>query len=109
VPFLETDFFTVFLTSFLGSSLARMLLILSALLPWITFFLAALSAKETAFFIFSTDFDLFAILIAASKPDKIREFVPSFLFELLRALLAVFVTGIKYPINYRSSCEYNLN
>ena len=78
-----------------------MLLILLALFLWMAFFLAARSVREIAFFIFSGLLDFFACLMAISRDDNVKELTRSFFFELLKALLAVFVTGIP--------AEYNLN
>lgn len=77
-----------------GRSLERLPLILAALFLWITLFLAALSAKEIAAIIFSFDFCLFATLMAISSLVLISLFTNSFLFELRRALFAVWVTGM---------------
>lgn len=56
--------------------------------------MAARSAKEIAFLIFSLVPPFLAALMAASSLDLISLFTFSFLFEPLKALLAVLVTGI---------------
>jgi len=69
-------------------------LILAALFLWITFFFAARSAREIADKIFSVPLAFFAILTATSSFLRISLFTDSLFLELLRALLAVVVTGI---------------
>lgn len=78
-----------------GSSLESELLILAALFLWINFFLAALSAREIAASIFSLPPPFLARRTATSSLDEISLFTKVFLFEDLKALLAVFVTGIQ--------------
>lgn len=70
---------------------------------WITFFLAALSARETADTIALTDLLRFAVLTAISNLLKMSLLVISFFLEPLRALLAVLVIGIII-----CDCEYTL-
>lgn len=74
----------------------------AALFLWITFFLTARSAKETAFLIFSGRGDFFAVLTAISRPLTMILLTASLFFEPLRALLAVFVTGITNVIIYET-------
>jgi len=78
----------------LGNNLESVLLILAALFLCITFFLAALSAKDIALRIFSEDFALLATRIETSNFLRMDEFNSDFLLEDLKALLAVFVTGM---------------
>lgn len=63
-----------------------------------TFFLAALSASEIATVIFPVVLSFLAILIAASSLLIISLFTDSLTLLPLRALLAVFVTGIYIEI-----------
>lgn len=60
--------------------------------------MAARSVKEMAVKIFFSDFFFLADLIAASSLVFISLFLKAFLLAALRALFAVFVTGIKYFI-----------
>jgi len=59
-------------------------------------FFAARSVREIALMIFLLPFLLLAIRVAASKLARMCLFTSSFFFELLRALLAVLVTGILF-------------
>lgn len=70
------------------------LLILAALFLWIIFFLATRSVREIALMILAFFRPFFANLIAAPRRFIIILLTTCFLFEALRALLAVFVTGI---------------
>jgi len=56
--------------------------------------LAALSRSEVALIIFSADFDFLAIRTAISNVFRIEEFTSAFLLAALKALFAVFVTGM---------------
>lgn len=69
-------------------------LILDALFLCITFFLAARSVNDTAFLIESLVLSFLACLIATSRPAETTLFTRFFLFDPLRALLALFVTGM---------------
>lgn len=64
-----------------------------------TFFLAATSAKETAFLMSPVFFDFSASLKAISKAFLVFELSVAFLLETLRALFAVFVTGILFLVS----------
>ena len=92
--FLEDFFLTCGLDFVWGSNLERPDLILAALFLWITCFFAALSTKDIAFCIFSCDFPFLASLRATSRFFLTAELTDSFFFDDLRALLAVFVTGM---------------
>lgn len=70
-------------------------MILAALFLWMAFFLAAWSAKETALMIKSFVLAFLAFLIATSSRDRIILLIFAFCFEPLKALLAVFVTGMQ--------------
>lgn len=98
----------VFDADFAGINLASWDLILAALFLWITFFLAARSASETALIIVPSDFLLFAVLIAASSLLTISLFTDSFFVLPLRARFDDLVTGIY--ISKRAApfhdCEY---
>ncbi len=72
----------------------RELLIREARFLWITSFLDAISAKETAFLTSASFLVLRAMRSAISKLFLIIEFLASFRRDPLSALLAVFVTGI---------------
>lgn len=61
------------------------------------FFFAVLSVNEIARITSLVRHDFFARLVAISSSVVIFLFTTAFLFELLSALLAVFVTGI---LNY---------
>ena len=80
---------------FLGKSLARVDLIRAALFLWIVCFLEALSAKETAFRIDSFEGCFLAALTAISSLEMITLFIFAFWNDPLKALLAVFVTGMR--------------
>lgn len=69
-------------------------LILAALFLWITLFFTARSANETAFMIFSGDLLFLASLTATSKEPTIILFTAVLFLLPLRALFAVFVTGM---------------
>ena len=69
-------------------------MILAALLAWITLFFAARSVRETAVKIFSAVLPFFASLTADSSLLTMSLLTSSLFLELLRALLAVVVTGI---------------
>ena len=93
--YLEVFFFGALgFEAFLGKSLAKVAFILAALFLWINLFLTALSAKEIADLIFSAVLLFLAVRIAFSKLTKISLLTVSFFLELLKALFAVFVTGI---------------
>lgn len=81
--------FTVFV-----KSLESWDFILAALFLWITFFLAALSAKDTALVTFSAVLLFRATLTATSSLPRIILLIDSLFLEPLRALLAVVVTGM---------------
>lgn len=83
----------------LGRSLLSALFIRLALFLWIIVLLAALSAKEIAVVILSLVGFFFAKRTAASRREAISLLTAAFFFELLRALLAVFVTGIAVKYN----------
>lgn len=70
-------------------------LILAALFLWIVYFLAALSASEIALRIDSLEGCFFATLIAISSLEIITLLTPAFLADPLKALFAVFVTGMR--------------
>ena len=72
---------------------------------WMMFLLATLSVREIAFETSLRDFVFFARLITTSKLLFAFLFIASFLLELLKALLAVFVTGMELSL----ACEYNLS
>ena len=61
--------------------------------------MAALSAKEIALRIFSLEAVFLATRRAASRAEIINLLTLSFFLELLSALLAVFVTGIRRKYN----------
>lgn len=65
----------------------------AALFLWITFFLAALSAREIALRISLEALVFLARRTAKSKLERVLEFILAFLRELFKALLAVLVTG----------------
>ena len=79
----------------LGKSLARADLILAALFLWIVCFLEALSAREIAFKTASLEGCLRAALTAISSLEMIDLLIFAFWADPLKALLAVFVTGIR--------------
>jgi hypothetical protein len=83
------------LSSFLEKSLDNELLILAALFLCITFFFFARSVSDIARKTSFSFLDFLAMRKATSNCETIFLFTISFLFELLRALFAVFVTGIK--------------
>lgn len=83
----------------LGRILLSALFIRLALFLWMTIFLAALSAKDIALTILSFVGLLFAKRIAAARCEATSLLTTIFFFELLRALLAVFVTGIALKYN----------
>jgi len=90
---------TYFLEVFFGFGARRtnfesLLLILAALFLWKRFFFAALSVREIAAFTFFAVGVAFAFLKAIANLAFNRLFTTCFCLELLRALLAVFVTGI---------------
>ena len=76
-----------------GRSLDSLLFRRAALFLWISFLLAALSTKEIASSTLFADFLFFAALMANLSSFFTSLLTFSFLFELLKALLAVFVTG----------------
>ncbi|MEK7550605.1 MAG: hypothetical protein AAB535_02370 [Patescibacteria group bacterium] len=77
-----------------GRSFDKALLILADLFLWITFFFVALSANEVALNIESRLLSFLAFLKATSSFEMIILLTLVFLWELLKALLAVLVTGI---------------
>lgn len=83
-----------FLDFFFGSNFERVDLIRAALFLWINLFLTARSAREIAVFIFSAVLLFLAVRTAFSRLTKMSLLTAAFLFELLSALFAVFVTGI---------------
>ena len=70
-------------------------LILAALFLWIVCFLEALSAKEIAFKTDSSEGCFLAALTAISSLEIITLLIFAFLADPLKALLAVFVTGMR--------------
>ncbi len=70
-------------------------LILAALFLWIVCFLEALSAKEIAFRTVSLEGCLRATLTAISSFERMTLLIFAFLADPLKALLAVFVTGMR--------------
>lgn len=89
------DFFEVLLADF-GKSFESCDLILAALFLWITFFLAARSARDIALIIFSFTLSFFARRMAISSLAMRVLFTDSFFRLPLRARLAVLVTGIRF-------------
>lgn len=83
-----------FLEDSLGSSLLSALFILAALFLWKSFFFTDLSTRDIALRIFSFFLLFLARRIAISSLALKVLFSFSFLLETLKALLAVFVTGI---------------
>jgi len=83
----------------LGRILLSALFIRLALFLWMTILLAALSAKDIALTILSFVGLFFAKRTAASKREATSLLTTVFFFELLRARLAVFVTGIALKYN----------
>lgn len=91
-----------------GRSLERVLFTLAALFLWITLFLAARSTRDIVFKTASFVLVLLAVRIAISTPLIMSLLTTSFLFEDLKALLAVLVTGIlvaalQFPM---SNCQF---
>jgi len=83
----------------LGSSLFSAFFIRLALFLWMRLVLAALSAKDIALTILSWVGFFFAKRTAAARREVISLLTTVFFFELLRARLAVFVTGIAVKYN----------
>ena len=70
-------------------------LILEALFLWMVCFLKALSAREIAFKIVFLEGCFLAALTAISSLEMITLFIFAFWNDPLKALLAVFVTGMR--------------
>ncbi len=79
----------------LGRSLDKTDFMRAALFLWIVFFLEALSAKEIAFWTESFEGCLRAALTAISSLEMIALLIFAFWADPLKALFAVFVTGIR--------------
>lgn len=77
-----------------GKSLESVFLILEALFLWMTFLLAALSAKEIASRILAVFISFLADLMAISNFVKIDLLIKALRFEALSARFAVLVIGI---------------
>ena len=95
---LEAAFFLAVFGEVFTVSFAIWDLILAALFLWITFLLAARSASETALRTSLVFLVFFASLIAASSLLMVSLLTTSLARLPLRALLAVFVTGIIFQI-----------